>query len=165
MATSNVPSCVLNQVQQFQQDFQQFGRDLQSGRISAAKSDVVTLQKEVPQFSCPQTVECDGQLSQASNQLALGANQGSETTGQNEDSTSPQGYSDQGSAGLGIGRASGAGQATPVSLWPAEAAPLLPAGIISHAQQAYAPLQQISKEAGGMTSGAASPSPRFSVLA
>jgi hypothetical protein len=156
MATSNIPSCVLNQVQQFQQVFQQFGQDLQSGRISAAQSDLVTLQKEVPQFNCPQTVQCDSQFAQASNQLALSANRGSDTTGRDQDSTPQQGYSGQVSAGQRIDRALGGGQSNPVSLWPVELVQPLQAGNPSHAQLNYASLQQIFQDAGSVTSSSGS---------
>jgi hypothetical protein len=164
MATSNIPSCVLNQVRQFQQDFQQFGKDLQSGRISAAQSDLVTLQKEVPQFNCPQTVQCDNQLAQASNQLSLGAHRGSDTTGQGEDFTPQQGHSGQVSARQGVDRAPGGGQSNPVSLWPTELAPPLQAGNPSHAQLHYASLQQIFQETGGVISPSASAPGSLSVL-
>jgi hypothetical protein len=80
LSTSNIPSCVLNQVRQFQEDFQQFRQDLRAGNISAAQSDYVTLQKEVPQFNSPQTTDCDSQLAQAANQLAQGT-PGSSATG------------------------------------------------------------------------------------
>jgi hypothetical protein len=165
MATTNIPSCVLNQVQQFQEDFQQFGQDLRSGRISAAQSDMVTLRKEVPQLNCPQTVQCDSQLARASNQLALGANRGSGTKGQDEDSTPEQGYSDQFSAGQRVDHALGAGQSLSVSLGPGELAPPLQVGNPSHAQTGYASLQQIFQEAGGVTSPSGSTPGRLSILA
>jgi hypothetical protein len=165
MATFNIPSCVLNQVQRFQQDFQQFGQDLQSGRISAARSDLVTLQNEVPQFNCTQTVQCDSQFAQAANQLALSANRGSDTTGRDEDSTPQQGYSGQVSAGQRIDRALGGGQSNPVSLGPGELAQPLQAVNPSHAQLGYASVQQVFQDAGGVTSTSESTHGSLSILA
>ena len=40
---------VQNKMQQFQQEFQQLGQDLQSGNLSAAQSDFATLQQYAPQ--------------------------------------------------------------------------------------------------------------------
>src|ERR1700678_546194 len=42
---------VQNKMQEFQQEFQQLGEDLQSGNLSAAQSDFTTLQQYAPQSS------------------------------------------------------------------------------------------------------------------
>ena len=42
---------VQNRKQQFQQEFQQLGQDLQSGNLSAAQTDFTTLQQSGPQIS------------------------------------------------------------------------------------------------------------------
>ena len=52
-----------------QQEFQQLGTDLQSGNLSAAQSDLVTLQKDLPQGSSS-TTESSDPLQQAFTQLA-----------------------------------------------------------------------------------------------
>jgi hypothetical protein len=158
LGTSYIPSCVLNQVQQFQQDFQQFGQDLKSGNLSAAQSDIATLHKEVPQYNCPQTLQCDSQLAQASNQLALGPGQGNSAAApkQRDDSTNPPGYGGQISRWNSQYSASGGSQPRQVSPWSAPSAGQLPAGNTSHAQSEYISLAQIFQDAGRSPSASAS---------
>jgi hypothetical protein len=68
---SSSPS-VQNEVQQFQKEFQQLGEDLQSGNLSAAQSDFVTLQQLGPQSTTgsASTAQSTSPIAQAFNQLA-----------------------------------------------------------------------------------------------
>ena len=73
-ATQSIQSTQSNQSnqsnwQKMQQEFQQLGTDLQSGNLSAAQSDLVTLQKDLPQGSSS-TTESSDPLQQAFTQLA-----------------------------------------------------------------------------------------------
>lgn len=49
MLTSSISISMSSQLQQFQQNFQQLGKGLSSGNLSAAQSDFATLQKDLPQ--------------------------------------------------------------------------------------------------------------------
>ena len=57
--------------QQFQKEFQQLGKDLQSGNISAAQADFVTLQQYTPQSNAPSSSsQSSNPIVQAFNQLS-----------------------------------------------------------------------------------------------
>jgi hypothetical protein len=58
-----------NQVQQFQKEFQQLGKDLQSGNISAAQADFVTLQQNSPQSNATSSSQSSEPIVQAFHQL------------------------------------------------------------------------------------------------
>ena len=61
---------VQNNMQQFKQEFQQLGKDLQSGNLSAAQADFVTLQQLGPKGISDPTIQSGNPLSQAFNKLA-----------------------------------------------------------------------------------------------
>lgn len=60
---------VENKAQQIQQEFQQLGKDLQSGNLSAAQSDFTTLQQLAPQSNTSSSTQSTNPLAQAFNQL------------------------------------------------------------------------------------------------
>jgi len=71
MSTSSISGSMFSQLQQFQQEFQQLGQDLNSGNLSAAQSDFATLQKNMPQISSSTaTAQSANPISQAFSQLA-----------------------------------------------------------------------------------------------
>lgn len=71
MCTSSISSCMFSPWQQFQQEFQQLGKDLSSGDISAAQSDFATLQKDMPQTSSSaSTAQSSNPIAQAFSQLS-----------------------------------------------------------------------------------------------
>jgi len=57
-------------MQQFMEDFQQLGEDLQSGNLSAAQADFATLQQIGPKSISDPTLQPNNQLSQVFAQLA-----------------------------------------------------------------------------------------------
>lgn len=65
---------IQNNIQQFQKEFQQLGQDLQSGNLSAAQSDFVTLQQLGPQgnssSASTSAAQSNSPIAQAFNQLA-----------------------------------------------------------------------------------------------
>jgi outer membrane protein assembly factor BamD (BamD/ComL family) len=62
---------MFSQLQQFQQEFQQLGKDLTAGNLSAAQSDFAALQKDMPQTaSSASTTQSSNPIAQAFNQLA-----------------------------------------------------------------------------------------------
>jgi len=71
MSTSSISSSMFSQLQQFQQEFQQLGKDLTSGNLSAAQSDFATLQKDMPQASSSaSTAQSSNPIAQAFSQLS-----------------------------------------------------------------------------------------------
>lgn len=59
-----------NQQQQFQQEFQQLGKDLQTGNLSAAQADFATLQQSGNVSTSPVSASGSNPIAQAFNQLA-----------------------------------------------------------------------------------------------
>ncbi len=55
---------------QAQQEFQQLGQDLQSGDLSAAQSDLATLEQLVPQSGSPALAQTNSTIANAFNQLS-----------------------------------------------------------------------------------------------
>lgn len=54
-----------NKLQQFQREFQQLGKDLQSGNLSAAQTDFATLQQMAPQGTSSTSSTSSNPLQQA----------------------------------------------------------------------------------------------------
>jgi outer membrane protein assembly factor BamD (BamD/ComL family) len=96
MSTSGITS-MLSQWQQFQQDFKQLGKDLQSGNLSAAQSDFATLQSDLPQTSSTSTSTSQNSnpIAQAFNQLSQDLKSGNLTAAQQDYSTIQQDIQNQ----------------------------------------------------------------------
>jgi hypothetical protein len=75
---------VQNNMQQFKQEFQQLGRDLQSGNLSAAQSDFVTLQQLGPKGISNPTIQSSNPLSQAFNKLSQDLSSGNISAAQQD---------------------------------------------------------------------------------
>jgi ABC-type uncharacterized transport system involved in gliding motility auxiliary subunit len=60
---------IQTKMQQSQKEFQQLGKDLRLGNLSAAQSDFVTLQQVEPQSSSTATAQNNSPMAQAFNQL------------------------------------------------------------------------------------------------
>jgi len=81
-------SNVQNQFEQFQQEFQQLGKDLSSGNLSAAQADFVTLEQDMPQAnSASQT---SNPIAQAFQQLSQDLQSGNLSAAQQDYSTIQQ---------------------------------------------------------------------------
>ena len=71
MSTSSISGSMFSQLQQFQQEFQQLGKDLSSGNLTAAQADFATLQKDMPQTSSSaSTAQSSNPIAQAFSQLS-----------------------------------------------------------------------------------------------
>jgi len=97
MSTTGITSSMFSQLQQFQQEFQQLGQDLQSGNVSAAQSDFATLEKALPQTSSTSTSQSSSPIAQAFNQLSQDLQAGNLTAAQNDYSTIQQDFQSQAS--------------------------------------------------------------------
>ena len=101
MSTSGITSSMSSQMQQIQKDFNQLGQDLQSGNLSAAQADFVTLQKDMPQTSSASssTSQSSSPIAQAFSQLSQDLQSGNLTAAQQDYSTIQQDLQSQGSQG------------------------------------------------------------------
>jgi hypothetical protein len=83
-----------NNLQQFQQEFQQLGSDLQSGNVSGAESDLSALQQSVPGFSGSSSG--NNPISQAFNQLSQQLQSGNLTGAQQDYANLKQNFDERG---------------------------------------------------------------------
>jgi len=133
-------SCMQKQIQQ---EFQQLGQDLQSGNLSAAQADFVTLQKNVPQSTATSSSQSNNPIVQAFNQLSQDLQSGNLTAAQQDYSTIQSDMQNQTSQvhhhhhhHHGGGQENSAAQAF------SQLGQALQSGNLSAAQQAYSTLQQ-----------------------
>lgn len=88
-----------NNRQQFQQEFQRLGRDLQSGNISAAQQDFVTLQQTAPQSNSTSSTQTSSPLALAFNQLSQDLQSGNLSAAQQDYNRIQQDFQSQGTPG------------------------------------------------------------------
>jgi hypothetical protein len=131
-----------NKAQQFQQEFQQLGKDLQSGNLSAAQSDFATLQQYAPQSSSTSSSQ-NSPIAQEFAQLAKDIQSGNTSAAQQDYSTIQQDMQSHASEGHHHHHSSGGGEGqSAVSQLMSQLGQALQAGNLSSAQQAYSTLQQ-----------------------
>jgi len=136
--TLNVP----NRKQQFQQEFQQLGQDLQSGNLSAAQSDFATMQQSRQANSTASAPSTDP-ITQAFNQLSTDLKSGNTTAAQQDYATIQQDLQNQGTHFHHHHHHGGGGsQQNAISQMFQQLGQDLQSGQLSAAQQAYGSLQQ-----------------------
>ena len=149
---------VQNNIQQFQQEFQQLGQDLQSGNLSAAETDFTTLQSLRPQSSSSSSTSSTSTspIAQEFQQLSQALQSGNVTAAQQDYSQLQQDFQSQSAQGQHHhhhhGGGSGSGSSEMSQLF-SQLGQDLQSGSLSAAQQVYATLQQAFQ---GLTSGASS---------
>jgi outer membrane protein assembly factor BamD (BamD/ComL family) len=90
-------------LQQLQQEFQQLGKDLQSGNLSAAQSDFVTLQQDLPQSSNTSSSSASSNpIAEAFNQLSQDLQSGNLAAAKQDYTTIQQDLSQDSSQGTGV---------------------------------------------------------------
>jgi exonuclease VII large subunit len=156
MSTSGITSSMFSQLQQFQQEFEQLGQDLQSGNLSAAQSDFVTLQKDLPQANSPSTAQSNNPIAQAFNQLAQDLQAGNLTAAQNDYSTIQQDFQSQASQVHPHHHRSGGGQQNQVSQLFDQLGQDLQSGNLSNAQSDFSSLQQLLQNSRGSNTSSGS---------
>ena len=143
-STLNAP----NRKQQFQQEFQQLGQDLQSGNLSAAQSDFATLQQSGPQATSTAFAQSTDPIAQAFNQLSTDLKSGNTTAAQQDYATIQQDMQNQATQNQGTHfhhhhhHGGGGSQANAISQMFQQLGQALQSGNLSAAQQAYGSLQQ-----------------------
>jgi outer membrane protein assembly factor BamD (BamD/ComL family) len=144
MSTSGVTS-VSSQFQQFQQEFQQLGKDLQSGNLSGAQSDFVTLQKEAQQASSTSGSQSKSPIAQAFSQLSQDLQSGNLAAAQQDYSSIQQELQNQASQVQQHPHHHGSGgsQGSQVSQLFDQLGEDLQAGNLSNAQSDFTSMQQL----------------------
>jgi hypothetical protein len=147
MSISGIPSSNFFSAgiqKQIQQEFQQLGQDLQSGNLSAAQADFVTLQKNVPQSTATSSSQSNNPIAQAFNQLSQDLQSGDLTSAQQDYSTIQSDMQNQTSQvhHPHHHHHSGNGQENSVAQTFSQLGQTLQSGNLSAAQQAYSTLQQ-----------------------
>ena len=135
------PPSVQNNFQNFQKEFQQLGKDLQSGNLTAAQADFATLQQDVPQSASTASSQNSNPIAQAFSQLAKDLQSGNISAAQQDFSTIQQDSQNQAAQGHHHHHRDGGG-GTGISQLLSQLGQDLQAGNLSSAQQAYNTLAQ-----------------------
>lgn len=143
-----------NKLQQFQQEFEQLGEDLQSGNLSAAQTDFATLQQMAPQetSSASSTSSTSSNpLQQAFQQLGQDLQSGNVSAAQQDYSNIQQDFQSIAQHAHGHHHHHGGGDSETSQLSQAfqQLGQALQSGNLSSAQQAYTTLQQEIQQLGG----------------
>jgi outer membrane protein assembly factor BamD (BamD/ComL family) len=156
---------VQSRMQQFQQEFQQLGQDLQSGNLSAAQSDFGALQQFAPQGTS--SSQSSNPIAQAFNQLSTDLQAGNVTAAQQDYANIQQDFQNQSQAvHHHHHHHAGGGQENSIDQLFQQLGQQLQSGNLSAAQQAYGSLQQeLQQFAGVMATPSASSSSSVSVSA
>ncbi len=141
---------IQSKMQQFQKEFQQLGQDLQSGNLSAAKSDFVTLQQMGTQSASISTsaTQSNSPLAQAFNQLAQDLKSGNIGAAQQDFAQIQQAFQNQASQTKGHHHHHGGGGGSAMSQLFDQLSQALQSGDLSSAQTAYNSLAQAFPQLG-----------------
>jgi len=148
-----------SRMQQFQQEFQQLGQDLQSGNLSAAQQDFATLQQLGPQgSSASSSAQSSNPIAQEFNQLAQDLQSGNLSSAQQDYSNIQQDFQNQAEQVQGHHHhhhGGGGNEGSAISQLFNQLGQALQSGSLSAAQQAYNSLLQDFQQF-GQTGGQAS---------
>jgi len=166
MSTTGITGSMFSQLQQFEQEFQQLGQDLQSGNVSAAQSDFATLEKDSPQTSSTSTSQSSSPIAQAFNQLSQDLQAGNLTAAQSDYSTIQQDFQSQASAmhAHHHHHSSGSQQSEASQLF-AQLGQDLQSGNLTSAQSDFSSLQQVLQGSSGSSTSSGSAYTGVSVTA
>ncbi len=154
----NDSQSIQNKKQQFQQEFQQLGQDLQSGNLSAAQTDFASLQQLRPQTNSTASRtsrQNNSPSAQAFKQLSTDLQAGNVTGAQQDYARIQQDFLNQGAKGNHQHAGGGSG-ANGISQSLEQLAQALQSGNLASAQQAYTTLQQDFQQA-AQTNGLQAP--------
>jgi hypothetical protein len=161
MSVSGISSTSLynpqNTENNFQQLFQQLGRDLQSGNLSAAQSDFASLQKLVPQNSSTSSSPSNNPIAQAFSQLAKDLQSGNLSAAQQDFTTLQQDFQNQATQNQTPSTQDhhhhhGGGASSNIAELLDDLGQSLQSGNLSSAQSAFTTLQQALTQNTGQTS-------------
>jgi hypothetical protein len=133
---------VQNRKQQFQQEFQQLGQDLQSGNLSAAQADFATLQQLGPQTNSTSSSQSSNPIAQEFSQLSQDLQSGNVSAAQKDYSTIQQDFQTHAGQAHHHHHGGGGSGESAMSQLLSQLGQALQSGNLSAAQQAYSTLQQ-----------------------
>lgn len=134
---------VQNRKQQFQQELQQLGQDLQSGNLSAAQTDFTTLQQSGPQISSTSSNQNTSPIAQDFKKLSQDIQSGDISAAQQDYAKIKQDFQSQAAKhSHHHHQGGGGGGASAISQLMQQLGQDLQTGSLSAAQQAYSTLQQ-----------------------
>jgi hypothetical protein len=139
-------------LQQFQQEFEQLGEDLQSGNLSGAQTDFATLQQMAPQGTSSTSSTSSNPLQQAFQQLGQDLQSGNVSAAQQDCSNIQQDFQNIAQRAHGHHHHHGGGnesEMSQISQAFQQLGQALQSGNLSGAQQAYTTLQQEIQQLGG----------------
>jgi hypothetical protein len=150
-----------NQIQKFQQEFQQLGQTLQSGNMSAAQQDFATLQQYNPQgsttsssaSSASSSTQSNNPVAQAFHQLSTDMQSGNLSAAKQDYSTLQQDFQNRSTKMHAPypTQDTGGSQGQAVSQGMDQLGQALQSGSLSGAQQAYSTLLQTFQQFGQST--------------
>jgi len=144
MSTSSISGNMFSQLQQFQQEFQQLGSDLNSGNLTAAQSDFATLQKDMPQTSSSAaTAQNSNPISQALSQLSQDLGAGNLSAAQQDYANLQQEFQSHAAPGHHHHHGSGGGEQSQFSQLFNQLGQDLQSGDLSSAQSTWSSMQQL----------------------
>ena len=130
-------------LQQFQKTFQQLGKDLQSGNLSAAQSDFASLQQLQPQNNSTSSSQSNNPIAQAFSQLSQDLQSGNLSAAQQDYTAIQQALQSQGAQGAqGHHHHGGSGSASEINQLLSQLGTALQSGDLSTAQSTFNTLQQ-----------------------
>jgi outer membrane protein assembly factor BamD (BamD/ComL family) len=141
---TSIAQTLQNKRQQFQQEFQQLGQDLQSGNLTAAQADLANLQKSGPQNNSTSSAQNINPINQEFSQLAKDLQSGNISAAQQDYTTIRQDYQNQVAPGQHHHHhhTGGESETSTFSQLLDQLGRALQSGNLSTAQQAYSTLQQ-----------------------
>jgi hypothetical protein len=137
-------------MQQFRQEFQQLGADLQSGNLSAAQTDFAALQQTEPQSASSSSSQSSSPIAQAFNQLSQDLKAGNLSAAQQDYATIQQDFQNHRVHHHHHHGGGGGGQSEITQLLQ-QLGQDLQSGNLSAAQQAYNSLMELPQS--GQNSG------------
>jgi len=146
MSTSSISSSMFSQLQQFQQEFQQLGKDLTSGNLTAAQADFATLQKDMPQTSSSTTAQSSNPIAQAFSQLSQDLQAGNLSAAQQDYANLQQDFQSQAPHGHHHHHRSSGGEQSQFSQLFQQLGQDLQSGNLSGAQSDWSSLQQLLQD-------------------
>jgi len=132
---------IQTRMQQFRQEFQQLGQDLQSGNLAAAQTDFAALQQVEPQSISTASTQSNTPIGQAFNQLSQDLKSGNLSAAQQDYATIQQDFQNHASRAHHHHHGGGNGEGE-ISQLLQQLGQDLQSGSLSAAQQAYSTLMQ-----------------------
>jgi len=129
-------------MQQFRQEFQQLGQDLQSGNLSAAQTDFAALQQAGPQSISTSSTQSNTPIAQAFNQLSQDLKSGNLSAAQQDYQTIQQDFQSHASRAHHHHHSGGGNGGSEITQLLQQLGQDLQSGSLSAAQQAYSTLVQ-----------------------